>query len=561
MAPAIDPSKYEHSPVHKAVLARDYPALKSILAELPRLSELSSIRTEADSAAEEKADAISAVVDRRDVPNRETSLYLVARLDYAVAVEMLMAAGADWTLKNEQRWSAFQEAVFSGRRNLARIIVLHNNNTDRIAPSDTYKIWKWGCNLRADMTMVGFDGFRIQRSDQSVRFLGDGTADSKLERGSFYIISHKRKEVVYTSDKKETPPTDQPPPSEEPTGEAPPTQPPPAKAPPTEADIDKEIASMSEFSFRPRLNVTRANILPQVTWTWKWRDPKWSGRGNPRPPPRAVAAKSKDSPPLSNESDTTDSDEFEDALTEDLKQLETALETESPDTNDQIVEADDCSSSGCKITEHKQDRKKKKSKKAVPPRSSQCAEEKLNGDSQCRLESASSRHSIDFTSREEDPLTEKKGLPPRSCSSAPNSDSECKSKPRARESGEFKKFLRPILWLSPDFPLGTEELLPLLDILAHKVKAIRRLRELLTTKLPSGSFPVKASASSWSQWIKAPIRQMSAGSSGCTEDVQIPDPFLIPPDYTWTTFDKMVERNKKKQERKNKAKMAKHQSQ
>jgi hypothetical protein len=47
------------------------------------------------------------------------------------------------------------------------------------------------------------------------------------------------------------------------------------------------------------------------------------------------------------------------------------------------------------------------------------------------------------------------------------------------------------LWLTPDFPLKTEELLPLLDILANKVKAIRRLRELLTTKLPLGTFPVK----------------------------------------------------------------------
>jgi hypothetical protein len=56
---------------------------------------------------------------------------------------------------------------------------------------------------------------------------------------------------------------------------------------------------------------------------------------------------------------------------------------------------------------------------------------------------------------------------------------------------EYKKGLRPILWLTPDFPLKTEELLPLLDILANKVKAVRRLRELLTTKLPPGTFPVK----------------------------------------------------------------------
>ncbi|KAF9601007.1 hypothetical protein IFM89_014992 [Coptis chinensis] len=39
--------------------------------------------------------------------------------------------------------------------------------------------------------------------------------------------------------------------------------------------------------------------------------------------------------------------------------------------------------------------------------------------------------------------------------------------------------------------IKTEELLPLLDILANKVKVIRRLRELLTTNLPPGTFPVK----------------------------------------------------------------------
>ena len=58
---------------------------------------------------------------------------------------------------------------------------------------------------------------------------------------------------------------------------------------------------------------------------------------------------------------------------------------------------------------------------------------------------------------------------------------------------EFKKEMKPILWLTPEFPLKTEELLPLLDILANKVKAVRRLRELFTTKLPPGTFPVKVS--------------------------------------------------------------------
>ena len=41
---------------------------------------------------------------------------------------------------------------------------------------------------------------------------------------------------------------------------------------------------------------------------------------------------------------------------------------------------------------------------------------------------------------------------------------------------EYKKGLRPLLWLTSQFPLQTDELLPLLDILSNKVKAIRHLR-------------------------------------------------------------------------------------
>ncbi|PHT66832.1 hypothetical protein T459_31257 [Capsicum annuum] len=60
-----------------------------------------------------------------------------------------------------------------------------------------------------------------------------------------------------------------------------------------------------------------------------------------------------------------------------------------------------------------------------------------------------------------------------------------------KTESEYKKGLRPVLWLTPDFPLKTEELMVLLDILANKVKAVRRLRELLTTKLPPDTFLVK----------------------------------------------------------------------
>ena len=51
--------------------------------------------------------------------------------------------------------------------------------------------------------------------------------------------------------------------------------------------------------------------------------------------------------------------------------------------------------------------------------------------------------------------------------------------------------MKSVIWLTPDFPLKTEELLPLLDILDNKVKDVRILRDLFIMKLPPGTFPVK----------------------------------------------------------------------
>ncbi|KAL2507303.1 Ankyrin repeat family protein [Forsythia ovata] len=160
--------------------------------------------------------------------------------------EMLMLAGADWSLQNEQGWSALQEAICNREERIAKIIVRHYQPLawakwcrrlprligtmrrmrdfymeisfhfessvipfiSRIAPSDTYKIWKRDANLRADMTLAGFDGFRIQRSDQSILFLGDGSEDGKVPPGSLCMVSHKDKEAMNALDGAGAPATD-----------------------------------------------------------------------------------------------------------------------------------------------------------------------------------------------------------------------------------------------------------------------------------------------------------------------------------------------------------------
>ncbi|XP_008789496.2 ankyrin repeat domain-containing protein 13C-A-like [Phoenix dactylifera] len=632
----IDASMYSHSPAHEAVLARDYDALKSIISFLPRLAEPSEIGTEADSFAEEaKADAISAALDRRDVPNRETPLHLAVRLGDASAAELLMAAGADWSLHNEKGWSALHEAICAGEEQIARIIVRHRQPqawakwcrrlprliatmrrmrdfymeitfhfessvipfVSRIAPSDTYKIWKRGSNLRADMTLSGFDGFKIQRADQSVLFLGEGSEDGNVSSGSLCIVSHKDKEVVNALDA--------------------------AGAPASNAEVQQEISAMSETNIcRPGIDVARAVLLPQLTWRRQERSEavgSWKAKVyemhhvvvsvKSRRVPRVAAANDEEAVVSSSNDNETENDEYEDILNaEERKQLEIALKMESPDAIDEDISDDfvghrqSCyepreipveDASSCGNGGRKQDKKRwlgnrgKKGdqnnhnqdlqQKMAPPRSSLCIDEKVSdllGDSPSRARSSQGRHSIEIACRRE---VLKEARDRDSKKSSANSANGGRRKEGNRES-EFKRGLTPVFWLSPNFPLRTEELLPLLDILSNKVKAVRRLRELLTTKLPSGTFPVKVAipvvptirvlvtftkfedlqpledfstpssspekkypsknlpSSSWLQWMKGSSRQKPSKSSGPSNRVEnIQDPFMIPPDYAWVS--------------------------
>ncbi|KAM0042510.1 putative ankyrin repeat domain-containing protein [Helianthus debilis subsp. tardiflorus] len=132
-----------------------------------------------------------------------------------------MATGADWSLQNENKWSALQEAVCNREEHIATIIARYYQllawakwclRLPRIISSvkrirDFYmeitfhfesSIWKRGSSLRADMTLAGFDGFRIQWSDQTFLFLGDGYEDGKvsLPPGSLIVLYHKTKEIT-----------------------------------------------------------------------------------------------------------------------------------------------------------------------------------------------------------------------------------------------------------------------------------------------------------------------------------------------------------------------------
>lgn len=637
-----DSSRYAHSPAHLAVVRRDHATLKRIILTLPRLSKAGEVHNEAESlAAELQADAVSAVIDRRDVPGRETPLHLAVRLRDPVSADILMAAGADWSLQNENGWSALQEAVCTREESIAMIIARHYQPLawakwcrrlprivastarirdfymeitfhfessvipfiGRIAPSDTYRIWKRGSNLRADMTLAGFDGFRIQRSDQTFLFLGDGYSSEdgnvSLSPGSLIVLAHKEKEITNALEG--------------------------AGAQPTEAEVAHEVALMSQTNmYRPGIDVTQAELVSHLNWR---RQERTEMVGNWKAKVYdmlhvMVSVKSRRVPGAMTDEELFavdddervvnggDNDEYGDVLTtEERIQLDSALRMgnseghseghceeeehgvhhsqengiggsfENSESNGAGKEKKGWfgwNKKGSKGGEDSEDSKiLKKFSKLAPEGSNQRSVDNQKSSAECpRDDMVDVKKGKDKSNKKK----KKKGVTSES-----------------KHESEYKKGLRPVLWLTPDFPLKTDELLPLLDILANKVKAVRRLRELLTTKLPHGTFPVKVAipivptirvlvtftkfeelqpieefstplsspahfqesnklkessegSTSWISWMRGSRgAQSSDGESHRFKD-EI-DPFHIPSDYSWVDANEKKRRMKAKKAR------------
>ncbi|KAE8656533.1 arogenate dehydratase/prephenate dehydratase 1 [Hibiscus syriacus] len=186
--PSTKPKDYKHSPIHYAVVLGDNFTLTRLVSTLPKLANPAHIHSECDSLSQERiADQISAVIDRRDVPFSEIPLHLAVLLNDSVAARTLAAAGADVSLQNAAAWNPLQGALC---RQSSDIALLRNSVRREIAPSDTYKIWKRDGNLRADTSLAGFDGLKIQRADQSFLFLGDGDHNHNIPCGSLLVLNH-----------------------------------------------------------------------------------------------------------------------------------------------------------------------------------------------------------------------------------------------------------------------------------------------------------------------------------------------------------------------------------
>lgn len=450
----LKPEQYLHSPVHYAVAIGNHSTLSRIISTLPRLPDPTQIHTESDSLSQEKlADQISAVLDRRDVPLRETPLHLAVRLNDVSAAKLLASAGADVSLHNAAGWNPLQEALCRRATEIATILVRHHHRSawakwrrrlprlvavlrrmrdfymeisfhfessvipfvGKIAPSDTYKIWKRDGNLRADTSLAGFDGLKIQRADQSFLFLGDGDFTHAVPSGSLLVLNRDDRKIFDAFEN--------------------------AGSPMSDADVAGFCSQTSVY--RPGMDVTKAELVGRTNWrkqektenVGEWKAKVYEVQN--------VLFSFKSRKVSTGESGS-----------------EQVIPLELDEDEDGFLVAENPSF-------------------GMP------------------MENDKRRHSSFVREdREWVPMGRKSVDMPPSAMMQPARKSSATVRlaqplpPPAKEK-EYMKSLRPSVWLTEQFPLKTEELLPLLDILANKVKAVRRMRDLLTTKFPPGSFPVK----------------------------------------------------------------------
>ncbi|MQM11936.1 hypothetical protein Taro_044848 [Colocasia esculenta] len=509
-APTLRFEDYAHSPAHYYVATDDMPRLSALLATLPRLCPASRIRTAADAAAQERlADRISAVIDRRDVPRRETPLHLAVRLDRRGAASALTAAGADASLQDASGWTPLQESVLLRRpRRLSLLLLRHHHLSawhkwrrrlppllaslrrapdfylelsfhfessvlpflPRMAPSDTYRVWKRGASVRADTSLAGFDGLRAVRADQSFLFLGGGDEDGggplpldpdpatdpfPLAAGSLLVLNHGRKEIYDAFEA--------------------------ASSPMTAAEEEEFVADTSMY--RPGLDITAAELVGRTNWRrrektemvgeWKARVYELHNVVFSFKTRRAAPEAEQDRAAVPLELDLDDGEDG--FLVADMPDLAPSRHSCYEGRFGRLEEEDDDEYWGFG----------------------------------CGSGASAGRRSVDVASMQERGW-ERKASPASSgrrrggiglagggggSGGGGGTGTSNGAAPRGKggkgREKEMVKSLRPWVWLTEEFPLRAEEVAAVLDVLANKVKAVRRLRELLTTKFPPGTFPIK----------------------------------------------------------------------
>ncbi|CAI5794684.1 repeat domain-containing 13B [Podarcis lilfordi] len=177
---------------------------------------------EAELSSEQQVD-----IEQLD-PRGRTPLHLATTLGHLECARVLLRHGADVGKENRSGWTVLQEAVSTRDLELVQLVLRYRDYqraikrlagiplllerlckaqdfyvemkweftswvplVSKICPSDTYKVWKCGQNLRVDTTLLGFDHMTWQRGSRSFIFRGQDSSAVVME------IDHDR-QVVYT---------------------------------------------------------------------------------------------------------------------------------------------------------------------------------------------------------------------------------------------------------------------------------------------------------------------------------------------------------------------------
>ncbi|CAH1802482.1 unnamed protein product [Owenia fusiformis] len=161
-------------------------------------------------------------------PRGRTALHLAVTLGNLESARVLMRHGCDANRENTKNWTALQEAIATGDPELVQLVLQYRDYqrytrraegvpgllqklreasdfyvemkweftswvplVSRMCPSDTYKVWKSGANVRIDTTLLGFDNMNWQRGSRSFIFRGQVNSAVAME------VDHDAS-VVYT---------------------------------------------------------------------------------------------------------------------------------------------------------------------------------------------------------------------------------------------------------------------------------------------------------------------------------------------------------------------------
>ncbi|XP_045171889.2 ankyrin repeat domain-containing protein 13D-like [Mercenaria mercenaria] len=159
-------------------------------------------------------------------PRGRTPLHLAVTLGHLESARVLLRHGANANSENKGYWSVLHEATSTGDPELVQLVLKHRDHqrytkrtvgvpellqklkespdfyvemkwefsswvplVSRMCPSDTYRVYKSGSNVRIDTTLLGFDNTSWQRGSRSYVFKGSGSTATMME------IDHDQREV------------------------------------------------------------------------------------------------------------------------------------------------------------------------------------------------------------------------------------------------------------------------------------------------------------------------------------------------------------------------------